>query len=71
MRREFSVHRLNTSGLVAADQIAEAFSECLDKVSGFIPPGRELGLVVTKLQEAAFFAKRAMALVPRNQQSGT
>ncbi len=32
-----------------------------------LPPGRERALVVTKLQEAAFWAKRAVAIVPTNQ----
>lgn len=68
IRQEFAVHRLNTDGLARADDLAEVFSDCLNKVQGLVPPGREFALVVTKLQEAAFFAKRGMALAVNNQQ---
>ena len=68
MATEFSVHRLNKVGLAKADRLAKAFETCLDDVKQQIPPGRELALVVTKMQEAAFFAKRAMALQPENQE---
>lgn len=73
IRREFSVHLLNERGIDRAKRLGEAFSALLDvveEVSGSRTPGdhqRELALVRTKLQEASFFAKRAMAMTPENQ----
>jgi len=47
--------------------VARIFIVALDDVETLIPPGRERSLVVTKLQEASFFAERAIALDPSNQ----
>ncbi len=69
IRDEFAVHRLNSAGMEKATVIAEAFSTCLvdiEAVSG--SEGREMAIVRTKLQEAAFYAKRAMAVRPENQE---
>ncbi len=63
----FTVHRLNPEGLAKAEQMAEAFTVLMATLDGMIPSCRERSLVVTKLQEAAFFAKRSMALDPANQ----
>jgi hypothetical protein len=67
MAGEFSVHRLNSNGLAKADTLAAAFAACLAAVSEYLGPGRELALVVTKLQEACFYAKRGIALQPFNR----
>lgn len=67
MRGEFQVHILNEQGIDRALQLGDAFSEFLDKLEVLVPAGRERALVVTKLQEASFFAKRAIALLPENQ----
>jgi hypothetical protein len=69
IRHEFTVHRLTGEGMVKAAEIAEEFSKLLDRVEVLVPQAgdnaRELALVRTKLQEACFFAKRAMALHPK------
>lgn len=72
MRNEFQVHVLNDIGIDRAKGVGELFSEFLDKLESFIPQtpsqnGREMALVKTKLQEASFFAKRAIAVLPENQ----
>ena len=67
MRQEFSVHVLNEKGLEQARQIGDIFSTALDRLEEIVPAGRERALVVTKLQEAAFFAKRAIATDTTNQ----
>jgi len=72
MRQEFQVHLLNDIGIDRAKGVGELFSEFLDKLESFIPQtpsqnGREMALVKTKLQEASFFAKRAIAVLPENQ----
>lgn len=67
MRTEFQVHMLNGTGLERATNLGEAFSELLTKVEAIVPAGRERSIVVTKLQEAAFWAKRGIAVDLANQ----
>jgi len=83
MRDEFAVHTskeiiletdiytipgmLNGIGLAKAKELGEIFSEALNRIEYFVPAGRERALVITKLQEASFFAKRGIALDPANQ----
>jgi hypothetical protein len=67
MRDEFKVHVLNDEGFAKAQVLGHLFSEMLDTIERMIPAGRERALVVTKMQEASFFAKRAIALDPQNQ----
>lgn len=63
---EFRVHMLNAIGKQKAREIAETFDRCLDELLQLCPPGRELSIVKTKLEEAAFFAKKSMANQPSN-----
>lgn len=63
----FEVHKLNDAGMKNAKEIAEAFSNCLDRLRTLCPEGREFSIVKTKLEEAAFFAKKSMALKSDNQ----
>lgn len=64
----FEVHRLNEKGLGKAANIASFFDELLYQVEALCPAGRELALVKTKLEEACFYAKKAMASVTENQE---
>lgn len=70
IRSEFQVHMLNERGVEVASAIAEVFSATLDTIDKLVPPGRERSLVVTKLQEAAFWAKRGVAVNPELQKGG-
>jgi hypothetical protein len=70
----FEVHMLNDAGKAKALLIAEAFNGLLIILNGgmnpnapLCPSGRELAIVKTKLEEACFFAKKAMANVAENQ----
>jgi hypothetical protein len=64
----FRAHKLNETGLANANLITNAFNELLDKITPLcLLSGRELALVRTKLEEASFFAKKAMAIDPANQ----
>ncbi len=66
----FEVHMLNDQGKLRATAIAHAFTELLLSLganSGVL--GREGAIVKTKLEEAAFFAKRSMASQPENQET--
>ena len=78
MDKLFQVHKLNETGMAKAKDIAEAFDTLLetltqpglnghnDKMYLLCPEGRYLALVKTKLEEACFFAKKAMASDPEN-----
>lgn len=71
IRDEFNVHILNESGIAKAKGIAEVYSRALDDLERLCgADGREMAIVRTKLQESAFFAKRAMAVRPENQKVG-
>lgn len=68
MRKEFEVHLLNEEGIKLAKEMAQKFSDLLEWCHGVgQSPSRELSLVATKLEEACFFAKKAMAQKPENQ----
>lgn len=68
IRSEFAVHRLNPPGFLKAEQLAAAFSKLLNEIDELVPDGREKSLVITKLQEACFFAKRGIAVNTANQE---
>ena len=61
MNKEFQVHMLTEDGKAKALAVAQAFDECLEKLKAVCPECRELSIVKTKLEEACFFAKKAMA----------
>ena len=63
----FQVHRLNEEGLKKAAEIAVVFDTCLNSIVSMCPPGRELAIVKNNLEQACFFAKKAMANDPNNQ----
>lgn len=67
IRKEFEVHAMNQQGVQESLRVAEAFSTLLDALEPIVPPGRLRALVITKLEEASFFAKRAVAEKPENQ----
>lgn len=63
----FEVHKLNDTGMHLAKVIQtafEAFLHNLEMTCG--KDGREMEIVRTKLEEASFFAKRAMAMQSQN-----
>lgn len=65
----FQVHRLNADGMLKARALQgefEAFLASLEAICGV--ENRDMAIVRTKLQEASFFAKRAMAVRPENQE---
>lgn len=63
----FSVHRLNEPGLEKAREIGRSFNDLLLRLVVVCPGGREFSIVKTKLEEACFFAKKAMACDKANQ----
>jgi hypothetical protein len=68
IRPEFDVHMLNDVGIRKARDIASCFSILLNDLEEHCgKEGREMSIVRTHLQDAAFYAKRAMAIRPENQ----
>lgn len=70
-RPEFATHLLNDGGIMKARAMAARFSELVDWLegSGMCVMSRELSIAKTKLEEACFFAKKAMAINLVNQKS--
>lgn len=62
MNPEFKVYSLNQQGIRNAQDIADIFDQTLDQLSTYCSAGREWSIVRTKLEEASFFAKKAMAI---------
>jgi hypothetical protein len=67
--REFEVHRLNERGLGRAELVAQVFDHALETLvhlwDGY--NSRESAVCRTKLEEACFFAKKAVAVRGANQ----
>lgn len=67
MNQEFQVHILAENGIDKAKEIAAIFDTALNDLKEVCPEGRSFSIVKTKLEEACFFAKKAMASDPVNQ----
>jgi len=65
---EFAVHVLNEAGMSKAVKIQALFDDLLNNLSGWCISSREFSLTKTKLEEACFYAKKAMATDLSNQQ---
>ncbi len=66
----FESYPLNEAGQKKTVLITEAFNGLLTELRPVCPEGREWSIVKTKLEEAAFYARKAMALAPINQGRG-
>ena len=66
MNKEFQVHMLNDRGKEEARFIAEHFDALLESLKLHCPETREFSLCRTHLEQACFFAKKAMANAPGN-----
>jgi len=64
---EFETYTLSGEGKARADRVAEIFNEALTQLLAIVPPGRHLAVTKTKLEEACFFAKKAVAADATNQ----
>jgi hypothetical protein len=68
--KEFEVHLLNDQGKRKAAAIAQAFDTCLTDLLAILPePSREMSICRTKMEEACFFAKKAMASRSENTEN--
>lgn len=65
----FATHFLSAEGKEKAKKLTEAFSSLMQAVIDICgPSGREVAIVKTKLEEASFFAKKAMSSRTENQE---
>lgn len=64
----FDSHQLNNRGKTLTVRIAEEFTDILENLEQWCLEGRDLDIVRTKLQEAKFYAVRAMALKEEHQE---
>jgi hypothetical protein len=70
MHKEFELLMLSEAGMEKARAISAAFDTCLKSLLEISPkPSREMSIVRTKLEEAYFYAKKAMALKVENNLS--
>jgi len=68
MNKEFEVHMLNEQGQERAKQIAQGFDLMLEGLlRALTVESRELSLCRTKMEEACFYAKKAMSMCPEYQ----
>ncbi len=65
----FEFHKLNPDGIQKARAIATAFNQLLQQLELMCPAGREMSVAKTNLEQACFFAKKAMACVTANQEA--
>ncbi len=64
----FTHEKLNPAGTEKVDHVEGIFATALELLNEVCPPGRELALVKTKLQEACFWAKKAICETEANQE---
>jgi hypothetical protein len=62
IRPEFKVHRLTVEGLEIADHMALKFSNLVDWLDEQCEHSPEYTLAKRKLEQACFYAKKAMAV---------
>jgi hypothetical protein len=66
----FATHLLNADGLTKAMRISLAFTELYNELKLITPQdSREWSLAQTRLEEACFFAKKAMAVRDENRRT--
>ena len=63
----FQYHALNETGKKEVEWISVWFSDLLGSLEAICPAGRELSIVKTKLEEAAFFAKKSVSMLSDRQ----
>ena len=67
---DFGFHKMNKTGIKRSEQIAKLFEELVENLDQHFFDARTKAVCLTKLEEAAFFAKKSMALNTDNQDNG-
>lgn len=71
MNAAFETYKLSDEAMSRAKELADAFDLFLYQISRFVPAGRELAIITTKLEEACFFAKKGMARFEASRATAT
>lgn len=66
----YGFHKLNSDGQEKAVQIAKLFDDLTAQLQVLCTESRAFSITKTKLEEACFFAKKAMAINLANQEHG-
>lgn len=61
MNKEFKIYKLDDNGICNANYIAEKFDSLLNDLKQVCTENREFSITKIKLEEACFFAKKAMS----------
>lgn len=61
MNKEFSTTKVTPEGVQKINQSRTIFDNALEELKAICPEGREFALVKTKLEEASFFAVKAIS----------
>jgi hypothetical protein len=70
MHKEFESYRLNEKGKRTLFRVKASFDALLNELEGALIPSREMSIVRTKLEEASFYAAKALSLDHTNQENG-
>lgn len=62
----FETHKLNEQGFEAVKVLKSKMNKTVTEVLEVLPEGRDKSIFKTKLEEAMFFATRAIAADPSN-----
>ncbi len=57
----FETHKLNEKGQVDLNVFKGGMNASITKALSFLPDGRDKSIFITKIEEAMFFATRAIA----------
>lgn len=66
----FLTYKLNNEGKDKVERVRNAFDALLHIIYKNCPDSRYVSLVKTKLEEASFFAVKAVSAYPENQTNG-
>lgn len=67
MHNEFKTYKLNSTGIIHLENIAEKFDNLLSEIETLVDPSHELSIVKTFLEEACFYTKKAISKVSEFQ----
>lgn len=66
MQKNFHSHKLSDQGYRKLIKVAYAFEKALENLLKEVPEGRERRKMISKLEEACFWAKRGVAVDESN-----